>query len=427
MQQEISTQARGEMDKSQREYYLRQQLRAIQQELGEGEELAEEVATYRRLVDEKGIPEDARTEIEKQIRRLERSHPDSAETGVLRTYLDWLTGLPWSSISEDDLDLVRARKILDEDHFDLEKIKERILEYLAVRKLKPDSKGPILCLVGPAGCRQDLAGSLDRSRHGTQVRPHLARRRARRGRDSRPPADLRRRAARPHRAGHPPGGDRQSGLHARRDRQAGRRLSRRSLLGAARGSRPGTELRPSATTISTSPIDLSRVLFITTANLLEPDPAGVARPHGGAPTVGLHRGREAGDRQAPRGSQATVGERSGTGAAGDRRPGVAPDHQSLHPRGGVAQSRTGDRDGLPQGRGAGRQRLRRSGRGASRQSVETPRPREASAGGIAAPGSSRHRHRPGVDRGRRRPPADRGAGGARQGRICCSPVNSARS
>ncbi|HXU45440.1 MAG TPA: LON peptidase substrate-binding domain-containing protein, partial [Thermoanaerobaculia bacterium] len=135
MQQEISSQARGEMDKSQREYYLRQQLKAIQQELGEGEELSEEVANYRKLALERGISGDAKEELERQIRRLERSHPESAETQIIRTYLDWLTALPWATTSVDDLDLDHAREVLDDDHYDLEKIKERILEFLAVRKL----------------------------------------------------------------------------------------------------------------------------------------------------------------------------------------------------------------------------------------------------------------------------------------------------
>src|SRR5262249_61302763 len=127
-----STQARGEMDKSQREYYLRQQLRAIQQELGEGEEMSEELAQYRKLVVEKKIPAEAAAEIEKQIKRLERSHPDSAETAIIRTYLDWMTGLPWGVLSSDSENIERARQILDEDHYDIEKVKERILAYLAV-------------------------------------------------------------------------------------------------------------------------------------------------------------------------------------------------------------------------------------------------------------------------------------------------------
>ncbi|MFY9822635.1 MAG: endopeptidase La [Thermoanaerobaculia bacterium] len=164
MQQEISSQARGEIDRSQREYFLRQQLKAIQTELGEGEELAEEVAGYRRAADEKKVPEEAREELERQIRRLERSHPESAETQIIRTYLDWLTALPWGTLSEDDLDLDHAQAVLDEDHYDLEKIKERILEYLAVRKLKPDTRGPILCFVGPPGVgKTSLGRSIARS------------------------------------------------------------------------------------------------------------------------------------------------------------------------------------------------------------------------------------------------------------------------
>ncbi|HEV7503871.1 MAG TPA: endopeptidase La [Thermoanaerobaculia bacterium] len=164
MQQEISSQARGEIDRSQREYFLRQQLKAIQTELGEGEELAEEIAGYRRAAEEKKIPGEAREELERQIRRLERSHPESAETQIIRTYLDWLTALPWETLSADDLDLDHAQAVLDEDHYDLEKIKERILEYLAVRKLKPDTRGPILCFVGPPGVgKTSLGRSIARS------------------------------------------------------------------------------------------------------------------------------------------------------------------------------------------------------------------------------------------------------------------------
>jgi ATP-dependent Lon protease len=167
MQQEISSQARGEMDKSQREYYLRQQLRAIQQELGEGEEMSEDVASFRKAIHDKKIPQEAATEIEKQIKRLERSHPDSAETAIIRTYLDWLTGLPWGHLSEDSADIERARKILDDDHYDIEKVKERIIEYLAVHALKKSLKGPILCFVGPPGVGKtslgrSIARALDR-------------------------------------------------------------------------------------------------------------------------------------------------------------------------------------------------------------------------------------------------------------------------
>ncbi len=164
MQQEISSQARGEIDRSQREYFLRQQLKAIQQELGEGEELTEEIANYRRLAEDKQLSEEAKEELERQVRRLERSHPESAETQIIRTYLDWLTSLPWANFSEDNLDLEHAQAVLDEDHYDLEKIKERILEYLAVRKLKSDTRGPILCFVGPPGVgKTSLGRSIARS------------------------------------------------------------------------------------------------------------------------------------------------------------------------------------------------------------------------------------------------------------------------
>ncbi|MXZ39719.1 MAG: endopeptidase La [Holophagales bacterium] len=158
MQQRISAQARSEMDRSQREYFLRQQQRAILDELGEGDDLHGDIERYVRAVEEKGLSEEAATEVERQVRRLERSSPDSAENATIRTHLDWLTGLPWTTLSEDRIDLDRARAVLDEDHYDLDRVKERILEYLAVRRLKPDAKGPILCLVGPPGVGKTSLG-----------------------------------------------------------------------------------------------------------------------------------------------------------------------------------------------------------------------------------------------------------------------------
>ena len=167
VQQEISGMARGEIDKNQREYFLRQQLKAIQQELGVTDDVAEEVEQYRKKLEGKSLPPEATEEVEKQLKRLERGNPDSAETATIRTFLDWITGLPWSVTSQDNLDLPRARAILDEDHYGLEKPKERILEFLAVRKLAPESKGPILCLVGPPGVGKtslgrSIARALDR-------------------------------------------------------------------------------------------------------------------------------------------------------------------------------------------------------------------------------------------------------------------------
>ncbi len=158
MQQEISSQVRGELDRSQREYFLRQQLRAIQRELGDVDELQNELEEYRRKADEAAMPDEARSEVDLQLRRLEGMHPDSAETSVVRTWLDWMTSLPWSRTSDDAADLAGARRILDEDHYDLERVKERILEFLAVRTLRPDGKGPILCLVGPPGVGKTSLG-----------------------------------------------------------------------------------------------------------------------------------------------------------------------------------------------------------------------------------------------------------------------------
>src|SRR5262247_426670 len=158
IQNDINTQARGEMDKSQREFYLRQQMKAIQQELGEGNELQEEIEQYREKIKKAKMPKEVAEETERQLTRLERMHPDAAETATLRNYLDWMVSLPWSKSTKDNLDLKKAQKILDEDHYGLEKIKERILEHLAVRKLKKDSRGPILCFVGPPGVGKTSLG-----------------------------------------------------------------------------------------------------------------------------------------------------------------------------------------------------------------------------------------------------------------------------
>jgi ATP-dependent Lon protease len=158
IQNDINTQARGEMDKNQREFYLRQQMKAIQQELGEGNELQEEIELYRAKIKKAKMPQEVAEEAERQLSRLERMHPDAAETATLRNYLDWMIQLPWAKSTKDNLDLKKAQKILDEDHTGLEKIKERIIEHLAVRKLKKDTRGPILCFVGPPGVGKTSLG-----------------------------------------------------------------------------------------------------------------------------------------------------------------------------------------------------------------------------------------------------------------------------
>lgn len=158
MQARIQSAAKEEMGRTQREYYLREQLRAIQQELGETDARSEEMAELRRAIEEAKMPATVEKEALKQLGRLEQMHPDAAEANMLRTYLDWLVDLPWSKSTKDALDIAKAREILDEDHFYLEKIKDRILEFLAVRKLKKKMKGPILCFVGPPGVGKTSLG-----------------------------------------------------------------------------------------------------------------------------------------------------------------------------------------------------------------------------------------------------------------------------
>ena len=167
VQQEINTQARADIDRSQREFFLRQQLKAIQTELGEGNELAEEIAQFREKIEAAAMPKHAEEEALRQLKKLERMHPDAAETATLRNWMEIMTDLPWSKASNDNLDLLKAQQILDEDHYGLERVKDRIIEALAVRKLKTKPKGSILCLVGPPGVGKtslgrSIARALDR-------------------------------------------------------------------------------------------------------------------------------------------------------------------------------------------------------------------------------------------------------------------------
>jgi len=158
IQSRISTEAKGEMDKLQRQYFLRQQLKAIQKELGEGTEIQEEIQGYQEKITKLKVAAEVREELEKQISRLSQMHPESAETAVVRNYLDVMFGLPWNKTTVDNLNLKKAKAILDEDHYGLEKVKERIIEYLGVRKLSKKIKGPILCFVGPPGVGKTSLG-----------------------------------------------------------------------------------------------------------------------------------------------------------------------------------------------------------------------------------------------------------------------------
>jgi ATP-dependent Lon protease len=154
----IQSHVKTELQKNQREYYLREQMKAIQKELGEGDDQQREYNELRDKVDAAGMPEDVKKEALRELDRLQKMSPAAAEYTVTRTYLDWLVALPWNKRTEAEIDIPRAREVLDNDHYDLEKVKERILEYLAVRKMKPDIKGPILCFVGPPGVGKTSLG-----------------------------------------------------------------------------------------------------------------------------------------------------------------------------------------------------------------------------------------------------------------------------
>ncbi len=158
IQAQIQSQAREEMDRTQREYFLREQLRAIKKELGDVDDQSKEMEEYRVKIVRAKMPKEAEEEALKQLSRLEQMHPDAAEASMVRTYLDWLVEVPWSKSTRDKLDLKEAKLILDEDHYNLEKVKERILEYLSVRKLNKKMKGPILCFVGPPGVGKTSLG-----------------------------------------------------------------------------------------------------------------------------------------------------------------------------------------------------------------------------------------------------------------------------
>ncbi len=158
IQAKIQSDVRDEISKNQRDYFLREQMRAINKELGEQDEKKLEIADYKKKIKKAKMPKESEEEAKKQLKRLEQMHPDSAESSVIRTYLDWLVDMPWSKVTKDVINIKNAKKMLDMDHYALDKVKDRILEYLSVRKLNPDSKGPILCFVGPPGVGKTSMG-----------------------------------------------------------------------------------------------------------------------------------------------------------------------------------------------------------------------------------------------------------------------------
>jgi len=260
-----------EMTKTQREYYLREQMKAIQKELGETDERTVEIEELRQRLDEAKLPEDARKEADRELDRLEKMPPAAAEYTVSRTYLEWLIALPWSKSTQDHLDIAQAREILDTDHYDMEKIKQRILEHLAVRKLKPDVKGPILCFVGPPGVgKTSLGKSIARAMGRNFVRISLG--------GVRDEAEIR--GHRRTYVGALPGRIIE-GLRKAGSNNPIFMLDEIDKLGADFRGDPSSallEVLDPEQNFSFSdhyldvPFDLSKVMFITTANLLDPIP-----------------------------------------------------------------------------------------------------------------------------------------------------------
>ena len=288
----IQSQVQSELEKGQREFFLRQQLKAIQEELGEGDPEQAEIAELRERLEALELPEEVAKAAIRELGRLERLPSAAAEYGVIRTYLDWIVTLPWDVTTTDNLDLVRAREILDEDHYDLEKVKERIIEHLAVSKLRNDPSGQILCFVGPPGVGktslgQSIARTLERKfarlsvggvRDEAEIRGH------RRTYIGAMPGSIIR-ALRDAESMNPV-------LLDRRDRQDGRRRPRRPASAMLEVLDP-EQNRTFRDHYLDLPFDLSKVLFICTANTTDTIPGAAARPHGRDLALGLHRGREA--------------------------------------------------------------------------------------------------------------------------------------
>ena len=296
LEKRIHMRVRRQMEKSQREYYLREQMKAIQQELGEGDERQAEAEEYRRKIKSAKMPGEVREKALHEVKRLEKMPPMAAEAVVVRNYLDWLVGMPWNKRTTDRRDIEAAQAVLDEDHYGLEKVKERILEYLAVRQLTDGLKGPILCLVGPPGVgKTSLGRSVARALERKFVRISLG--------GVRDEAEIR--GHRRTYIGSMPGrivqamrqaGALKSGNFAGRDRQDERRFPRRSGRGAVGSAGPGTKplvFRPllgsSHRLVGSSVLDDGQCSVANSA--------AAAGSDGGHLAPGIHRGGEGGYRR----------------------------------------------------------------------------------------------------------------------------------
>ncbi len=306
------------------------------------------------------MPPEAEEQAQRELARLERMPEGAAEYSMTRNYLDWLIAMPWSKLDPEQLDIDRARAILDEDHYGLEKVKRRILEFLAVRKLNPEGRSPILCFVGPPGVGKTSLGQSIAKALGLQFR------RVSLG-GVHDEAEIR--GHRRTYIGSLPGNIVQA------MRKAGRRnpvlmLDEVDKLSASHQGDPFSALLEVLDPEQNNtfrdnylgvPFDLSKVLFIGTANVLDAIPGAAARSHGNHRARGLHRGGEAADRAAPPAHAAAVRQRPEGRSGADLGRGAAPRHRRLHPRGRRAQARAADRRAVAQRRGVDRLRARHAG------------------------------------------------------------------
>ena len=351
----IQSRVKKQMEKAQKEYYLNEKMKAIQKELGRKDEKGNEVDELKKKIEQAKMPKDVEEKAIQELKRLEAMPPMSAEATVSRNYLDWLIAVPWHKKTRESRDLKRAEEILNEDHYGLEKIKERILEFLAVRALVKKPKATILTFSGPSRRRQDVARQVDRARDEPQVRAPVARRRARRGGNPRPPPHLHRRVPRPDHPDDEEGRLDEPGVPARRSRQDVDGLPRRSVGGAPRGARPGAEPHVPRSLPRRRVRPVARDVHLHGERAAH-DSAGAARPHGSAAAGRLHRAREGRDRaEVPR-AEGDRRRRAHEGQHHLHRRGVPDDHPALHARGGRPQPRARDLVDLPQGRAQGRRR-----------------------------------------------------------------------
>ena len=346
VEKKIRSRVKRQMEKTQREYYLNEQMKAIQKELGDGDE-RDDIQEFEEKIENTKLSKEARDKALAELKKLKQMSPMSAEATVVRNYLDWLLSIPWGIKGKVKKDLAEAQEVLDKEHYGLEKVKERIVEYLAVQSRTNKLKGPILCLVGPPGVGKTSLGMSIANATGREfVRMSLG--------GVRDEAEIR--GHRRTYIGSMPGKVIQSMKKAKRTNP---------LFLLDEIDKMGSDFRgdPAAALLEVLDpeqnhtfndhylevdYDLSSVMFVTTANTHEHS-AGAAGPHGDHPSRRLHGGREDRDRQAPPDPQPAPEPWPGAGRVGARGRGAAGDHPPLYPRGRRAQPRARDRQAGAQG------------------------------------------------------------------------------